>query len=209
MTGWPVGKCQRCGAAVSSFARSCPRCNAPNLPSLVAAMATLAAVVLAGGLIALGWHTFRSAGAPSAQDAPSASDAVTARGYDWIVTAMAECEEEAKLRTEALHFLIVPVTSTGRSLPGWSPNAIGTIGEAVALLHSADTVIGLRNGALVLYQKPVTFAVSDPATNTVYKWKPAVGVSALTARNTASTRLTLGLEIPDLAKGIEWGPRST
>jgi hypothetical protein len=45
-----------------------PRCNAPNLPSLVAAMATLAAVVLAGGLIALGWHTFRSAGAPSAQD---------------------------------------------------------------------------------------------------------------------------------------------
>jgi hypothetical protein len=118
----------------------------------------------------------------------------------------AECEEEAKLRTETLHFLIVPVTSTGRSLPGWSPNAIGTIGEAVALLHSADTVIGLRNGALVLYQKPVTFAVSDPATNTVYKWKPAVGVSALTARNTASTHLTLGLEIPDLAKGIEWGP---
>ncbi len=73
-------------------------------------------------------------------------------------------------------------------------------------LSSTDTLIGLRNRVLTLYQKPVTFAVSDPATNTVYKWKAAVGVTGLKSRETGSTSLTLGFEIPDVAKEIEWGP---
>jgi hypothetical protein len=58
---------------------------------------------------------------------------------------------------------------------------------------------------LAVYQKPLTFLVSDPATKTVYKWKPAVGVAALsTAASFAS--LTLGFEMPDAANDIEWGP---
>ena len=64
----------------------------------------------------------------------------------------------------------------------------------------------LRNRALALYQKPLTFAVSDPATHTVYKWKPAIGVTALKTRESGLASLTLGFEIPDLAKEIEWGP---
>ena len=38
---------------------------------------------------------------------------------------MAECEEEAKLKPDTLHFLIVPVAATGLTLPGWSPGPIG------------------------------------------------------------------------------------
>jgi hypothetical protein len=44
------------------------------------------------------------------------------------VTAMAECEEEAKLRSDTSYFLIVPVTATGVSLPGWAPSTIGNLG---------------------------------------------------------------------------------
>src|SRR4029434_4935156 len=103
------------------------------------------------------------------------------------VTAMAECEEEAKLKLDTMHFLIVPLTPTGMSLPGWTPKPISAVGDSAVLLTSSDALIGLRNRVLVLYEKPITFAVSDPATNTVYKWKPAVGVAALKTKEAGQT----------------------
>jgi hypothetical protein len=208
MIGLAVGKCPRCGAAVSYFARACPGCHAPNLPNPVAAAAALAAVLLAGGLIAFGWQSFRGEGtqpsSPQADAAPSGSPATP--DYGWLVKAMAECDEEAKHRLDSLHFLIVPVIATGVPLPGWTPGTIANIGDAAALLHSSDTVIGLRNNALMLYPKPLTFVLSDPRTKTVYRWKPAVGVTALTMPQTGLGALMLGFEIPDVASGIEWGP---
>src|SRR5262249_2341234 len=126
--------------------------------------------------------------------------------YGWIVKAMAECEEEAKLKTDTMHFMIVPVTITGMSLPGWSPDPISSVGDAAVLLTSSDTLIGLRNKALALYQKPITFADSDPEPKTVYKGKPAVGGAVLKTKETSHTSLTLGFEIPEVASEIEWGP---
>jgi hypothetical protein len=178
MTGIAVGNCPRCGAAASYFARTCPHCHARNLPNPVAALA------------------------PSA--AEPAGD--TKADYGWLITAMAECEAEAKHEANAVRFLIVPVTATGMSLPGWSPGVIGSIGDAITLLHSTDALIGLQNRALALYPKPVTFALSDPTTKTVYKWKPAVGVSALASREIQAGSFTLGLDVPDVAKEIAWGP---
>jgi hypothetical protein len=192
MTGLLVGRCRNCGDALSYFARACRYCGAPNLPNPLATIAALSAVVLAGGVIAFGVYGFRGkAAAPSesqGEGAPPATD--TVGDYGWIVKAMAECEEEAKQKQETMHFLIVPVTATGLTVPG----------------SSTDTLIGLRNRVLALYQKPVTFAVSDPATQTMYKWKSAVGVTSLKSRETGSASLTLGFEIPDVAKEIEWGP---
>jgi hypothetical protein len=52
----------------------------------------------------------------------------------------------------------------------------------------------------------VTFALSDPASKTVYKWKPAVGVFGASSRELAAGQFALGLDIPDLAKEIAWGP---
>ena len=207
MVGLPLGRCRDCGVPVSHFARSCPNCSASNLPNPVAAAAALAAAVLLGGLIVLGVQLMRPGKAPSdAGNTSSDPAAGTTEGYGWIVQAMAECDEEAKLRTDTMHFLIVPVTSTGMSLPGWSPSPITTVGDAVLLLNSSDALIGLRNRALALYQRPLTFAISDPESGTVYRWKPAVGVTALKARDTGWSSLKLGLEIPDLAREIAWGP---
>src|SRR5215470_15839045 len=209
MIGLPIGQCRSCGGAVSYFARSCPRCSASNLPNPVATVAALLAVVLVGGLIALSVYAFRGKGASRPAPTESAtSDPATDTNldYGWIVQAMAECEEEAKQRLDTLHFLVVPVTETGIVLPGWVTDPISDVGDAAVLLNSSDTLIGLRNRALVLYQKPLTFAVSDPATGTVYKWKPAVGVTALKSREQGLASLKLGLEIPDVAKDIQWGP---
>jgi hypothetical protein len=207
MAGIAVGNCSRCGAAASYFAPSCPNCHARNLPNPVAAIVALAAALLAAGLIALGWWALRGdaePGRPPAALAPAAADAKS--DYGWLMTAMAECEAEAKVQTDTMRFLIVPVTATGISLPGWSPPVIGTLGDVVTLLHSTDTLIGLRNGALALYPKPVTFALSDPTSKTVYKWKPAVGVSGLSSRELAAGQFALGLDIPDVVKETAWGP---
>jgi hypothetical protein len=208
MTGLTVGRCRSCGDAVSRFARTCTTCGEPNLSNPVATIAALSAVVLAGGIIALGLYAFRDKAAdpnaPQAEGVPPAGD--TAGDYGWIVKAMAECDEEAKVKQDTMHFLIVPVASTGLTVPGFSASPITNVGNAAVLLSSTDTLIGLRNRVFTLYQKPVTFAVTDPATNTVYKWKAAVGVTSLKSRETGSTSLTLGFEIPDVAKEIEWGP---
>ena len=206
----PLGKCRNCEAPVSYFARTCPSCGAANQPNPVTTVAGLAAVIVLGGATVLGLQAFRSKGTPqappSAERAPPPPPTATDTDYGWIVKAMAECEEEAKLKTDTMRFLIVPVTPTGMALPGWSPDPISDIGDAAVLLTSSDALIGLRNRALVLYQKPITFAVSDPETKTVYKWKPAVGVAALTSKETGQTSLTLGFEIPGLTTEIEWGP---
>ncbi len=210
MIALPLGRCRDCGVPVSHFARICPNCSASNLPNPVAAAAALAAAVLLGGLIVLGVQLMRTGKTPTdagrASNTSSDPAADTTEGYGWIVQAMAECDEEAKLRTDTMHFLIVPVTSTGMSLPGWSPSPITSVGAAVLLLNSSDTLIGLRNRALALYQRPLTFAISDPESATIHRWKPAVGVTALKTRDTGWGTLKLGLEIPDLAKEIAWGP---
>jgi hypothetical protein len=211
MTGIAVGHCSRCGAAASYFAPSCPNCHARNLPNPVAAAVALAAALVAAGLIALGWWELRGGAepqSPAATLAPTAPEAPAdaKSDYGWLMTAMAQCEAEAKVQAEIMRFLIVPVTATGISLPGWSPPVIGSVGDAVTLLHSTDTLIGLKNGVLALYPKPVTFALSEPASRTVYKWKPAVGVSALSSRELAAGEFVLGLDIPDVAKEVTWGP---
>jgi hypothetical protein len=215
MIGLPAGRCRSCDAAVSYFARTCPECHAANLPNPVAIGAALAAVLLLGSVVAVGLQLFRSNAVPqgAAPQAavpvvpPASGPAVDPKeDYGWIVQAMADCDEEAKQKQDTLRFLIVPLATTGVSLPGWSPNPITTVGSFGTLLNSTDALIGLRNGVFVLYQKPLTFVVSDPASKTVYKWKPAVGVSSLTSRDTGLASLTVGFEIPDLAKDVEWGP---
>jgi predicted amidohydrolase len=191
-------------------AQSCSNCDAPNPWQKPAIAVGAAVILLAMSLLALTMYSFRkgdtqaitqSAPPPATSAAPESTT-----DYGWIVQAMAECEEEAKRVPDTLSFLIVPVTKTDLSLPGWAPVPIGTIGNSALLLNSSDALIGLRNRALALYDKPLTFTVSDTASSTVYKWKPAVGVSALKTRAAGLENLKLGFEIPDVAEGVEWGP---
>ena len=208
MPGIPLGECRSCGAALSYFARACPNCGAANLPNPVATIVALAVVVVVGISIALAARTFladRDAAIESARDAASAEQNAEGREpYGWLVKAMAECEEEAKRNTDKLYFLIVPLARTPTNLPAWEPDSIGPVGDSALLLPSANAVIGLRNGSLTLYREPLAFAVTDPATNAVYRWNPASGVTVLTARDAGFEQLRLGFQFAD-KKEIEWG----
>jgi hypothetical protein len=212
MNGLIFGKCRRCDAPISYFSRTCPNCSASNQPNPVSVLTGLAVLaVLIAGAITFGLQAFRNPAAPSqAPGDRTASVSEQGKGgeddYGWVVQAMADCDVAAKQTLDKMHFLIVPVITTGMTLPGWNPRPISTIGKSASLLSSSDAMIGLRNRMLALYQKPLTFAISDPASQTVYKWKPSVGVTSLTTPDTGLTSLTLGFEIPDVAKEIEWGP---
>jgi hypothetical protein len=212
MIGLPSGTCRNCEAPVSYFAPRCPHCGAPNLPNPVATVVVLLAVLLIGGSIVLGVLAFRGSKTPLAPDhADSRPPGAERTGdasddYGWIVNAMAECEEEAKVKTDTLHFLIVPVTATGTGVLGWSPIPISRIGDSATLLTWTDTLIGLRNRVLSLYQKPLGFAATDPMTGTTYKWKPSTGVTSLKTRSADTDSLKLGLEIPEVSSETIWGP---
>jgi hypothetical protein len=151
-------------------------------------------------------HPLQTASERPEQPGSAAPNEEKAEDYGWIVQAMAECDAEAKQRLDKLHFLIVPLAPTGMSLPGWSPQPISDVGRSGKLLSSGDALVGLRNHALGIYQKPVTFLISDLESGTVYKWKPAVGVAALDTSQTAGDNVKLGFELPDLTDEIEWGP---
>jgi hypothetical protein len=203
----PLGECRTCDMPVSYFACACPHCGVTNQPNPVATSAALLATILLAGAVTFGVKFFH--GQPQrtatgeAQPPPAAgSPPEDTAEYGWIVKAAAECEEEAKQKLETLHFLIVPVTATGPSLPV----SVFDVGSSAKLLTSADALMGLRNGALALYQKPLTFVISDPASKTVYKWKPAVGVATLSTNERGFENLRLGFEMPNMADEIEWGP---
>jgi hypothetical protein len=210
--GFLRGECRTCGMPVSSFAFRCPDCSAPNQPNPKGTILALASALAAGG--AIGAFGYISPQRPATQplaaqpdrSSPADAQSADAADYGWLVKAMAECDEEAKHKAATLQFLIVPVISTGLSLPGWSPEAIADIGRSAKLLATSDALIGLRNHTLALYQKPLTFQVADPKTGTVYRWKPAVGVAALNTARADFEGLKLGFEIPENGDAVEWTP---
>jgi hypothetical protein len=198
-----AGTCRNCGEAVSYFARSCPACGAANQPNPVTTVVALAVLVLLLLGAALGsMFLWKSAQAPSVSEEPAAE---TPDAFGWVAQAMADCEALAKQNADTLYFLILPVKPSANPQPGWRPSTIGNLGQNAALLASADALMGLRNGALELYRDPLTFAVKDPDTNTIYKWKPANGVSELKSRELKATSLTLGIELGNNGE-IIWGP---
>jgi hypothetical protein len=202
-----AGTCRNCGEAVSYFARSCPACGAANQPNpvtMVVAFAVLALLMSAAGLGS--WFLWKGTAGDVAEPASTGEPgAETPEAFGWIAQAMADCEVLAKQNADALYFLIVPVKPSGNQVAGWRPVTIGNLGQNAALLASADALVGLRNGALELYRDPLTFAVKDPDTNTVYKWKPANGVSELKSRELKVASLTLGIELGNSGE-VLWGP---
>ncbi|HEY7243757.1 MAG TPA: hypothetical protein VH678_07725 [Xanthobacteraceae bacterium] len=213
MVRFPRAECRSCRAALSYFAGSCPACGASSQPNpvtvgigLVGLVALCAALLIA---VQIARHPQalppvpEQAGEPGSSAAP---DGKKADDYDWLIQAMAECDAEAKKKLDKIRFLIVPLAPGGTSLPGWSPQPIGDVGRAGKLVSSEDALVGLRNHALRIYQKPVTFVISDSATGTVYKWRPAVGVAALNASQISVESVKLGFELPDVTDEVEWGP---
>ena len=151
----PRAECRSCGAPSSYFALHCPNCRAPNQPNPVATIAALLAVVCIGAAVAVATALFREQ--PTRQPAPERADTSAnpspeqEADYSWLMEAMAKCEAEAKQQLDTLHFLIVPVTQTGVSLPGWSPSPIGNVGGSAKLLSATDAACPARdNGRAAL-----------------------------------------------------------
>lgn len=172
---------------------------------MLAAFALLSLLLLGGVLGSM--LLWKGAAAPNepAESAAAPPADETPEAFGWIAQAMADCEVLAKRNADILYFLIVPVKPSGNPVSGWRPTTIGNLGQNAALLASADALVGLRNGALELYRDPLTFSVKDPESNTIYKWKPANGVSELKSREVKATSLTLGIELGNNGE-ILWGP---
>ncbi len=208
MTAMPAGTCRNCSESVSYFARSCRQCGAPNQPNPVTTTIALLLLILLPLAALFGprlvWNSAPQAPPGTASPATNTSTEPKAEPFEWIVQAMADCDAFAKQNSDTLYFLIVPVAPSATPAPGWRPGTIGNIGASAVLLGSADALLGLRNGSLELYREPLTFAVKDPASGTIYKWKPAVGVSELKSHEVNASSLTLGIQLGD--GDIEWGP---
>jgi hypothetical protein len=200
-----VGRCSNCGGAVSHFAWRCPRCYAANLPNTTVTVAALVAVVAVGAVIAFAVLYPRWGQRAPERPQPAPPKAEAPDDFGWIVTAMAECDVLAKRDTDVLRFLILPLTQTRKVMLEWTPQTIAMIGNSIALVSATDAMLGLRNGVLTLYRKEVTFAVKDPKTGAGFKWKPAIGVSELTTRESFEV-LKLGFHVPEVSDDIEWGP---
>jgi hypothetical protein len=213
MVKLPRAECRSCGAPSGYFALHCPNCGAINQPNPVATLAALLVVICMGVAAAVATALFREQplrqAASKRADAPGKPSPKPEADYGWLMEAMAKCEAEAKQQFDTLHFLIVPVTQTDVSLPGWSPSPIGNVGGSAKLLSATDALLGLRNRVLALYAKPLAFLISAPTSKTTYKWQPAVGVAALNTREASFGDVTLGFEMPDAADAIEWGPTVT
>ena len=199
----PAGKCANCDAAVPYLARACPYCGLPNQPNIVTTLAALVLVAVLAGAFYFGARAFLWAPQTPSQ---TATTEPKEDAYGWIVQAMADCDVYAKQYPDILYFLIVPLALTEKKVAGWNPVETGRIGASATLISSRDAIIGLRNGMLVLYRKPITFAIKDTATQTIYKWKPATGVSELKSSESGLVSPSLGFQIGEQAD-IEWGPQ--
>jgi hypothetical protein len=206
MMGIRAGTCRDCGEAVSSFARSCPHCGAPNQPNPVTTIIALVVLIMLSLTAVLGAKfLWRGAPAPAEPDPSTTTTREPGQeAFGWIAQAMADCDVAAKRSEDVLHFLIVPVQPSAAPVPGWRPGTIGNLGNVAVLMASADMLVGLRNGALELYPEPITFVVKDPDTSTIYKWKPATGVAELKSRQ-PSAKLTLGIQLTQDGE-YQWGP---
>ncbi len=209
---FPRAECQACGAPLSHFAGSCRQCGASNQPNPVtvgiglSGLLVLCATILIAVQIVRRPQPLQTASERPGQSGSAGPNVEKADDYGWLIQAMADCDAEAKETLDKIHFLIVPLAPTRMSLPGWSPQPISDIGRSGKLLSSADALVGLRNHALGIYQKPVTFVISDPSTGTFYKWRPAVGVAVLNTSQTNFESVSLGFDLPDVADEVEWGP---
>jgi hypothetical protein len=202
----PVGKCANCDAAVSYFARVCPRCGLTNQPNAVTTGTALVLLAVFGlGLFFFVAGPLLWERAAPRKDSETQTDTVADQNYGWLVQAMADCEVYAKQYPDTLYFLLMPLTPTGKRLLGWEPTPSGQIGRTAMLVSSTDALIGLRNGVFQISRQTLTFAVRDPDSQTVYKWKPTSGVSELKAHDSGFSQLALGLQIGDQGE-LDWGP---
>jgi hypothetical protein len=201
-------ECPVCGDDVFVFAGSCPACGSPNKAriagyAVVGALGVLVVAMVVALVLALSPHGVSTADT----DTPAGERIAAASGTDfgWLTDAMSKCEEQARQDTDTLYFLVLPLASPGSDDAQWRAKSIIDIGNAI-LLRSDDALDGLKNGTLRLYTGQYDFRILDVGANAVYKWKPATGVTKVSAPD-ASAIVQFKLQFQTAASGADapWG----
>jgi hypothetical protein len=172
-----------------------PRHTAPRRVIAIGLVLTFAAVALVTMLNAGGLRSFLAL--PQGRIVAPAGDPT----FGWIGRATAECEAEAARNADTLYFIVIPVVATDGNLQAWVAKANGMVAQRLVLLGSKNTIEGLRAGSLRLDARAFEFAIRDPGSANVYKWKPAVGVHKFAIRD--AKRVTSFRPGFELAKGTE------
>jgi hypothetical protein len=166
------------------LARTCPHCGGPLKLGLAGmlvagALALLLVAMVAAVVVVLTWHQLAAAtesGAPADQQVAAASTA----DFTWLITAMSECDAEAKTDKGAFHFLVTPLVSVADDIEPWRAKSLTDAGDGI-LLRAEDMLAGLRSGALRVYPADYGFSIFDGDGNALHKWRPTVGVTKLSA----------------------------
>ena len=183
-------------------------CGSPNKAriggyAVVGALAVLAAAMAVGLVLALRGH-----GVSTADTDTPAGERIEASGgadFGWLTDAMSKCEEQAQQDTETLYFLVLPLASPGKDDEQWRAKSILDIGNAI-LLRTDDALNGLKSGTLRLYSGQYDFRILDVGANAVYKWKPATGVTKVSAPDaSAITQFKLQFQTAGSGDDAPWG----
>jgi hypothetical protein len=175
--------------------RPFPPRSAPMRVIGIALVLTFAAAALVTMLNAGGLRSFLAL--PQGRIVAPAGDPT----FGWIARATAECDAEAARNPDTLYFIVIPVVATDGNVQAWLAKANGMVAQTLVLLGSKTTIEGLRAGSLRLDGRAFEFAVLDPGSADVYKWKSAVGVHKFAIRD--AKRVTSFRPGFELAKGTE------
>jgi hypothetical protein len=202
-------ECPACGDSVFVFAKHCPHCGAPNTKarlagfSVAGALALLVVAMVVALALALSGH-----GVSTADTGAPAGERIEAKGagdFGWLTDAMTACEGQAQQDAQSLYFLLLPLASLAEDDAQWRAKSIIDIGNAI-LLRSDDALDGLKSGALRVYAGTYNFKILDVTANMVYQWKPATGVTKVSApESSAITQFKLQFQTAGSKADAQWG----
>jgi predicted RNA-binding Zn-ribbon protein involved in translation (DUF1610 family) len=178
------GECPNCGGATLVLARTCRDCGSPLKLRMagmlvVGALALLLVGIVAAVVVMLTWHQLAAA-TESGTPADEQIAAVSSADLSWLITAMSECDAEAKTDKGAFHILVTPLVSVAKDIEPWRAKSINDAGGGI-LLRADDTIAGLKSGALQIFPADYAFGIFDGDGNALHKWRPTVGVAKLSA----------------------------
>ena len=205
-----TNRCPECAAKVPLTARFCPACGTANssrqtILGAVIAIAVLGLAIAVGLYAATRWDKPLIAGTGQAELTLPPHPATTGDEADWLSAAMKACDARAASEPDAVHFLVVPLTSTTRDRDRWRNVSLNTIGNAV-VLPGDDTVRGLRDRTLTIDRGAYTFSVRDEKAQATRRWENITGVKWLSIAKAADIEaVRMQFKLRGKGRDDQWG----
>jgi hypothetical protein len=175
--------CPNCRRQISIFAWVCRDCGARN-PARITGLAVGAALLFllfAFAITAtavLHWQWFGLLQPRSGADESGVTGTSEYGDFDWLKTAMDDCDMQAADSPNELHFLVVPLAARLADMAQWRVKSINGIGNGV-LISSQMAFDGLASGSLRISARDYVFRVRDETANATLQWRRSRGVARL------------------------------